>query len=116
MPVTLDAAANERSTYPITLSFYDGGEDGDLVTPSSATWSLYDPAGGVVNGRDGVALSVTDGVGVVVLTGADLAVSGVDPVTRHVVVEATYTSTTYGAGLSLTEEYIVTVTPLRGIP
>lgn len=106
----------ERSTLPIDVAFYDGGSSGPLVTPSSANWSLVDAEGAIVNERDEVALSVSAGLATIVLTNADLAVTGTAEVQRRVTVRATYTSASYGAGLTMTEEYVFRIAPLAGVP
>lgn len=117
MPQTLARKATERSTYPIELTFYDGGESGPAVTPTAATWSLVDLEGAIINGREDVALAIDgSGKGLIVLKGADLAVPGAEEVRRRVLVQATYTSARFGADLPLTEEFEVTVQPLAGIP
>lgn len=116
MPIRLPRKATERSTYPIALEFRDGGEDAPLVTPSAASWSLVDDDGAVVNGREDVALAVSGGRGLILLSGADLAVGGAGEVARHVTVRAVYTSATYGADLPLAEEFTFLVQPLRGVP
>lgn len=107
-------AVNERSTLPLEVTFRDG--DGELADVTAASWSLVDSAGVVVNSRDAVALSVTSGVGRIVLTGADLARSGAGEVERRVTVRATYDSATYGAGLHLAEEFRFLVADLAGVP
>lgn len=105
----------ERSTLPIELTFYDSG--GALIeTVSSANWSLVDASGTVINSRDEVALSVTAGVGLVVLTGADLANTGESEIERRVTVRAVYDSVLYGEDLTLSEEFVFRVAPLAGIP
>lgn len=63
--------ANEQSTYPITVSFAD--ENGDAVTPTSATWTLTDTRGNVVNGRDSVEISPLSTSATILLFGADLS-------------------------------------------
>lgn len=108
--------ANERSTLAIDLEFRDGGATAPLVTPTSATWSLVDDAGAIVNSRDAVALTVVSGLATIVLTGADLAVAGSVELDRHVTVRAVYNSATYGSNLSLTEEFTIRLAPLRGVP
>jgi hypothetical protein len=115
MPVRLDRKATERSTFPIELLFYDGGEGGPLVSPSGATWSLVDRDGAIVNGRDDMPLAVSGGAALIVLQGADLAVPGVGEVERRVTVRGTYTSARYGSDLPIAEEFIFTVQPLAGV-
>lgn len=63
----------EKSTGVFTCAFKD--EDGQAITPTSATWTLTDTAGEVVNSRDEVAIvSLATSVDIV-LSGDDLAIS-----------------------------------------
>lgn len=112
MAIRLSDLANERSTYPIRLTFVDQ-LDGP-VTPSPLTWTLTDADGAVVNSRSAVSVTASAGSALIVLSGADLAVSGSKPVDRVVTVEGTYTST-YGADLPIKEEVWFSVVPLMKV-
>lgn len=92
MPSTLTINANERSTFVINSAFTD--EDGTPVTPASATWTLTDCNGSIINSREDVTmLSLSTNVDVV-LSGDDLAMqSGNDDGKRIFLVEGTYDST-----------------------
>lgn len=107
-------AVNEWSTLPIEVTLRDG--DGAPAEVTAASWSLVDRAGAIINGRDAVALSVTDGVARIVLSGADLARSGEGEVERRVTVRAVYDSATDGPGRHLTEEFRFYVADLAGVP
>jgi hypothetical protein len=75
MPVQLETAAIDGSTYAITVSFFN--EDGDPMSPHDPiTWTLTDQAGNVVNNRQGVSAAIANGQTAVtiVLHGNDLAV------------------------------------------
>lgn len=107
VPVLKEAAA-ERSTYRLRLRFTD--EAGSAVVPSSASWTLRDGLGAVVNNRSNVAIgSLADTVDVV-LTNADLQLYR-DRVRelRFFTVQAVY-----GAGKRLTAEVGFWVVNLRG--
>lgn len=102
--VKLTAEAVEKSTYVVTLAF--ANKAGVAVTPDSATWTLTDGAGTVINSRSGVAIApLADSVDVV-LSGLDLAMQPLETSYgyRLLTVQAVYSSTE-GASLPLREEY-----------
>lgn len=96
--ITLPELAQERSTYPITITFRVPGSvtvdnpSGDNVTPGAVTWSLRDSAGNVVNSRTAVSLTPASSIRFF-LTGADLQIfdSTQARERRVVTIEATYT-------------------------
>ena len=107
MPTEIKIDGNfavEESTYIVTMNFTD--EDGDPVVPISATWTLTDENGAVVNSRTGVVLSGLAAEMEVVLSGNDLAIasgfSG-NAEMRVFTVEATYNSD-LGSGLPLKDQ------------
>lgn len=116
MPQRLPNKATERSVYPIEVVFYDGGAGGPPVDPTSAAWTLTDPGGAIINGREDVPLATSGGAALIVLQGADLAISGDGEVDVHVLITATYTSARYGSDLPFRDALIVTVQPLAGVP
>lgn len=63
----------EEGTGVFTCAFKD--EDGAGVTPSSATWTLTDTAGAVINSRDAVVIASLAASVDIVLSGDDLALS-----------------------------------------
>ena len=96
MATMLLTVAVEESTYIVVAAYKN--EAGTAMTPATATWTLTDIAGTVINSREDVAL--TPGTtNTIVLTGDDLAVTATGP-TRVVTVKATYNSD-YGTGLFL---------------
>jgi hypothetical protein len=102
--VKLTTEAVEESTYVITLAF--ANKAGAAVTPDSATWTLTDGAGTVINSRSAVAIApLADSVDVV-LSGLDLAMQAGETgyAARLLTVQAVYSSTE-GASLPLNEEY-----------
>lgn len=112
--VTINVAPRERSTALVTIAWYD--EEDNAVTPTAATWSLYDADGNVVNDRSAEAfheaLATTNHI---VLTGADLAVLTTAPDNRRcITLQATYNST-YGTGLTLTENAWFSIDDLVGV-
>lgn len=111
MPVKLSTHAIERGTYVITLSFTD--ENGDAVTPNTATWTLTDRAGVVVNGREDVTISSLAATKDVVLSGADLAVT--DNRYRHRLFTVEYTYTSSLGTLPGKEEVGFYIDPLRAV-
>lgn len=102
--VKLSVAAVEESTYVVTLAFAD--KAGDPVTPDSATWTLTDGDGTVLNSRSAVAITPLAASVDVVLSGDDLAMQAGETQygLRLLTVQAVYTSTE-GAGLPLNAEY-----------
>lgn len=112
MATTLTVDAVEQSTYVVKITFYD--EDGALVTPTAATWTLTDPAGNVVNERADIEISGLTSSVDVLLTGDDLALEGYDTYTRHFTLEATYNST-LGSDLPLKAVAIFEIEPLVAV-
>lgn len=62
---------NEKSSMCISITFYD--EDGNEVTPDTATWTLTDRDGNVINSRLDVAITPATTVEISV-TGDDLQI------------------------------------------
>ena len=102
--VKLTTEAVEESTYVVTLAFAD--KAGAAVTPDSATWTLTDGAGTVINSRSGVTIAPLAASVDVVLSGLDLAMQPLETSygNRLFTVQAVYSSTE-GASLPLKEEY-----------
>ncbi len=101
MATILSVNAQEKSTYVITAAFKD--ENGQDVVPDSATWTLTDEDGTVINSRQDVTISSLAASVNIVLTCADLAVDTGFAGTaqeRIITVSATYTSS-LGSGLCL---------------
>lgn len=100
MTVKATVAADGRSTYAVTVSFYD--EDGDAVVPTAIHWSLVNTANDVINNREHVAVSVPAASITLALYGDDLELEDPDNESevRRLVVTATYDST-LGTGLPL---------------
>lgn len=102
--------ANEQSTYPVQVAFYD--ETGANVVPNSGlTWTLLDRAGGTVNNRGTVPITAA-GTITIVLYGADLDMS--DGYERYLLVEGTYTSS-LGTALPLKEQARFHIQDLVGL-
>lgn len=101
MTTILTVKAQEKSTYVITAAFKD--EDGQDVIPDSATWTLTDEDGTVINSRQAVTISPLAASVNIVLVCDDLAVdtgfSGTAQ-ERIFTVSAIYTSS-LGSGLCL---------------
>ena len=122
MPTTLTEIAKEKSTYIITLTFQD--EDGNAVVPASVSWSLTDDNNNIINGLSGQSETPASTV-YVVLSGDDLQISSTETqlprvgnrntVMRHLVVEATYDSVTYGSGLNLNDEAVFQLEDLKKV-
>lgn len=109
--VKLKAKAGDRSTYVVTVGFFD--EAGAPVVPDSVKWTLSKADGTVVNQRDQVAAQPETSLEIL-LSGDDLDAAADGPV-RVVTVEATYTST-LGAGLPLNAACSFSVENLVRVP
>lgn len=89
----IDDRLAEKSTGVATCAFKD--ENGQAVTPTSATWTLSDTSGTVINSREDVVISSLDTSVDIVLSGDDLAISAGfagDAEERVLTVEAVYDS------------------------
>lgn len=108
MPVELTTHAIEKSTFVITAAFTD--EDGTSVAPQTATWTLSDDGGTIINSREQVEISSPTSSEDIVLSGDDLALQTGETNlgTRVLTIEATYNSD-LGAGLPLNGSVIFTV-------
>jgi len=93
-------AAEARSTYVVSVSFYD--EDGVAAIPTAIQWTLKDGDLAVVNSRQNVSVAVPAAAVNIVLYEDDLALNDADAEyeTRYLIVAATYNST-LGSGLPL---------------
>jgi len=84
--------ATEESTLVLDVSLFD--ENGVLVTPTSAQWSLTDGGGTAINSRTDVPVAPLASEFSIVLSGADLglAVGETSPAKRVLLVEFEYDS------------------------
>lgn len=90
--------AIEGSTCVIQVDFYDESEN--PVTPTSATWTLTDSSGSVVNSREDEIISSLDTTVYIVLSGADLVTNSHSLEELTLTITATYNSA-YGSGLPM---------------
>jgi hypothetical protein len=99
--VALTPRAKEQSTYVVEATFKD--EYGGDVTPRSITWTLADPDGAVINGRQSVSITPATTVSIV-LTGPDLDLGATEHIAgkRFLIIEARYNST-YGTNLYMSD-------------
>lgn len=102
--------AVEESTFVVTNAFLDAA--GTAVTPTSATWSLFDKDGNVVNGRSAVPISPLASSVDIVLSGDDLQIA--DGKTRKLTIQAVYDSTE-GSDLPLNDELTFYIERLVGV-
>lgn len=110
MPTMIKTQAVEESTYVVTVSFFNAA--GTAVTPKSATWTLTDKDGAVVNSRNAVTISSLDTSVDIVLSGNDLQIA--DGKTRKLLVQAIYDSTE-GSDLPLNDELEFQIHRLVGV-
>jgi hypothetical protein len=92
MTTELPLVAQEEGTYVINAAFKD--EDGADVVPDSATWTLSDEEGNIVNSRNEITITGLATSKDIVLSGDDLALTAaLHGNTRVFLIEGTYTST-----------------------
>ena len=91
MATQLGTTVKEKSSAIITINFRD--EDGQVVEPKSATWTLAMPSGTIVNGRSKVPIVDLASSVQILLTGDDLQISKGKKIQDRVFsVEAVYDS------------------------
>ena len=98
----LTELANEDSTFVVNVVLDD--EEGNVITPSSMTWGLFDNEGNVINSRSSVTVNSIGSSTNIVLSGDDLAIeSSVLSLTveRILRVNATYNPVDSNLGVSL---------------
>lgn len=103
MPTTLTTRATDESTFVITAAFAD--EDGVAVVPNSASWTLTNDRGGVINGRTAISATPASSIEIV-LSGDDLSYT--DGAYRILTIQATYDST-LGSNLPLNDQVIFAI-------
>lgn len=112
MAITVLQNAREESTYVLSIDFLN--ENSSPVTPTSATWTLSDINGNIINGRVDVNISPLSTTVDIPLTGDDLAISDPVSLVRRFTVEALYDST-LGNGLKLNDEVEFSVDDLVNV-
>ena len=103
--------AEEQSTYPVLVRCED--ESGNPVVPNEITWSLMKLDGEIVNERDGVALTPSFEM-TIMLTGDDLAVEDGETRKRTILVEGTYDSN-LGNDLPIRDSVRFRIKDLKGV-
>lgn len=99
---SLTITASEESTLVINYAFTD--EDSVAATPVSATWTLSDCEGAIINNREDVTIASLSTSIDIVVSGDDLAMqSANDDGHRVFLVKGTYNST-LGSGLPFTDQ------------
>jgi len=101
--IQISTVADEQSTLVLLITFKD--EQGADAVPTSATWTLTDQDGIVINSREDVAISPIAATVKIVLTGTDLALAihAASKYKRYVTISAIYDSSA-GSGLALTQQ------------
>lgn len=102
----------ELGTMVVSGTFLDTSKPPVAVVPTSASWSLFDGQGNVVNSRSNVALPLLSTY-LIVLTGADLSLT--NGKARSLVIRWTFDSSV-GTGLTANEEMPFSIIPITGIP
>ena len=106
--VSLPTRAQDRSTFVVSISFYDAA--GDSVVPTSVTWTMTNGAATVINSRSAVVVAPAATINLV-LGADDTDYAGGEA--RMVVVDAVYTSTE-GADLPLRGAVSFRIEDVRG--
>lgn len=73
----------KNGSHVFTVAITDSGNSDAAVTPDSATWSLYDKDGNIINSREDVVLTPAESMAIATVT-ADNATEGV----RRVLIKA----------------------------
>lgn len=105
--------ARDRGSYIEQVDFTD--ESGAPVTPISATWSLTDGNGAIINSRQDVTITGLASTIYIALSGDDLAYNPTGTRTdnmRTLVVKATYLSSLTGTQLPLNKAVRFNITDL----
>jgi len=97
--ITLAERPNKSAAIVLRVTFRD--MDNALFTPTSCVWSLTDPDGAVVNGRDRVSVSVSGNFHDFLISGNDIKYA--DGEYRTFLVEGLYNSS-FGSGIPFREE------------
>jgi hypothetical protein len=94
--------AIDQSSYIVKVSFAD--ESGTAITPTTASWTLTDGDGEIVNSREDVAITSLASSVYIALSGDDL-VAGTTRAEnlRCLVIEGTYSSSLVGGTLPVKE-------------
>jgi hypothetical protein len=106
---TLDSAP-EGSTYEVVLSYFD--KTLAAMTPTSASWSLFDEEGNVINSRSGVAIAAISTTNMIELAGNDLPYIPTQSAV-YLVVKMIYTST-FGAGRITYSSFRIPIEAVKG--
>lgn len=111
--------AQEGSTYAVSIRLYERrmsvlSSNSITIIPSSASWTLLDDNGEVVNGKDSIPISPSSRM-TVVLSGADLILNGDYPERRRLIIEGTYDGA-YGSNLPFRKELIFHIEDIKGTP
>jgi hypothetical protein len=85
---TLSLRAHERSSYRIDVDFLD--ISGNAAVPLTATWTLKDALGNVVNSRSAVSIDPLASSVSITLSGNDLAITTSGNLVRVITIDATY--------------------------
>ena len=102
MAISLTISAKDRSTYIVDIEFRD--ETDTLVVPTSATWTLSNGDGDIVNLREDVAISPIAASVIIALSAEDTAYA--NGRVRYLKVHAIYDSPTAGNNLPIIDEAI----------
>ena len=113
MAIILDDHCAEQGTYHVVCEFED--EDGAGNAPTALTWTLTDPDGEIVNGRQDVSVGAPATSNTITIgPGTDTALIAGKKHERHFLIEWTYNST-FGTGLRSSEEAIFIIDPRLGV-
>jgi len=103
MATRLQKVAKDRSTFIVTVAFYESETNGDPVTPTAVTWTLTDREKNIINAREDVSVASPAQSVDIVLYGDDIDHD--DGAWRRLVITATYDS---DAGIGLPSRDVCT--------
>jgi len=108
--------ANEKSTLGIVIDFTD--DDGAAVAPTSATWTLTDNSGNIINSQEDIVIASPASSETITLSDNDLQIlsneTTLENVGRRFLIEAVYDSS-LGTGLSLRDSCFFVIRNLAAV-
>ena len=107
----------EESTGGITAHFKD--EDDQSFTPVTATWTLTDESGSVINSRENIVIASLATNNTIVLFGDDLAFQSGESgnaVSRKLTIKGTYNSSDFGNGKPFNDQLTFPIFNLTAVP
>ena len=112
MAIKLTDHAPEQGTYHIVCAFTDEDDAGNA--PTALTWTLTNWDGVIINAREDESVATPATSNTITLAGTDLTIVAAQPNERLFLIEWTYDSS-YGSGLTMSEEAVFIIDPRKAI-